>query len=217
MSQETEKRLAANEAAVLVSDGMRVGLGTGSTVSFLLVALAKRHARATYVATSPRTEDAARLLGLEVGPFDRDGHLDLAIDGADQITEDGWLIKGAGGALTREKIVAASADRFVVIGDSSKLVGALHAPVPLELMAYGLSSTMRRLGPCALRDEPPSPDGGVIADYLGEVIAPEVLANRLSSTPGVVAHGLFEPDLVSEVILGIQDGVRRIMAGGKST
>ncbi len=215
MSRESEKQLAATKAAILVHEGMRVGLGTGSTVAYFIGALAQRRVKVVLVATSPASEQAAKALGLEVEPFDESGRLDLAIDGADQITSDGWLVKGAGGALTREKIVAASADRFVVIADSTKLVESLHAPVPLELLAFGLSSTLVRLAPCALRGVPASPDAGVIADYLGEVHDPSALASRLASTPGVVEHGLFGPDLVSEVYVGVGESVRRIVVRGE--
>src|SRR5271154_260416 len=165
MSIENEKKLAAEAAAELVEDGMTVGLGTGSTVAFLLPALAARKLDIRCVATSPRTDTAARELGLDVETFANVDHFDLTIDGADQIAPDGWLVKGGGAAHTREKIVAAAADRFVVIADSTKLVAALHAPVPLELLAFGLASTLRRLGPVSVRNVPPSPDGGVIADY----------------------------------------------------
>ncbi|MGI8594002.1 MAG: ribose-5-phosphate isomerase A, partial [Solirubrobacteraceae bacterium] len=99
---EREKRAAAEAAAGLVEKGMRIGLGTGSTVAHLLHALAERRLKVTCVATSPGTEDAARELGLEVEPFDRLDRLDLALDGTDQITPDGWLIKGGGGAHVRE-------------------------------------------------------------------------------------------------------------------
>ena len=214
MSLETEKRLAAARAATLVKESMRVGLGTGSTVSYLLAELGRRPVKALFVATSPATEQAARALGLPVESFDENGSLDLAIDGADQVTEDGWLIKGAGGALTREKIVAASADRFVVIVDSTKLVGSLHAPVPFEILAYGASSTLGRLTPSQLRGGAPSPDGGLIGDYLGDVHEPGLLASRLSTTPGVVEHGLFAPELVSEVYVGVGESVRRIVVKG---
>ena len=118
MSRESEKQLAATKAAILVHEGMRVGLGTGSTVAYFIGALAQRRVKVVLVATSPASEQAAKALGLEVEPFDESGRLDLAIDGADQITSDGWLVKGAGGALTREKIVAASARRFVVIASA---------------------------------------------------------------------------------------------------
>src|SRR5580700_5954163 len=141
MSADSEKQLAAEAAALLVEDGMTIGLGTGSTVAFLLPALARRSLRLRCVATSPRTEDAARQLGLTVEAFDRIDRFDMTIDGADQITPDGWLVKGAGAAHTREKIVAAAADRFVVIADSSKPVTRLHPPIPLELMSFGLRAT----------------------------------------------------------------------------
>src|SRR5580704_4351868 len=169
MSIDAEKQLAAEAAAQLVEDGMTVGLGTGSTVAFLLPALAQRSLRLRCVATSPRTEEAARRLGLTVEAFDHIDRFDLTIDGADQIAPDGWLVKGAGAAHTREKIVAAAADRFVVIADSSKPVAALHAPIPLELMAFGLLATLRHLGSVTLRDVPHSPDGGIIADFTGPV------------------------------------------------
>ncbi|HVE68035.1 MAG TPA: ribose-5-phosphate isomerase RpiA, partial [Solirubrobacteraceae bacterium] len=197
---DREKRAAAVAAAELVEDGMLVGLGTGSTVAFLLEAIAARGVSIRGVATSPRTEEAARELGLSVAPFDDVERFDLAIDGADQIAPDGWLVKGGGAAHTREKVVAAAAERFVVIADSSKVVEAIAAPVPLELLRYGLRATLRELGPAAPRDgTPESPDGNVIADYTGEVGDPAALAARLSAVPGVVEHGLFPPSLVSDV------------------
>jgi ribose 5-phosphate isomerase A len=114
----------------------------------------------------------------------------------------GWLVKGGGGAHTREKIIAAAADRFVVIADSSKPVEALHGPVPLELLSFGLRATMRRIAPASLRDGPMSPDGGVIADYQGPVGDPAALAARFASTPGVVEHGLSPPAMVATVLVG---------------
>jgi ribose 5-phosphate isomerase A len=209
MALEEEKQLAGEAGAQLVEAGMRVGLGTGTTVAYLLAALAERSVDAVYVATSPQTEQAARALGLVLEPFEHLGQLDLAIDGADQISADGWLIKGGGGAHTREKIVAASATRFVVIADSSKLVDTLHAPVPLELLAFGIDATLRHLSPTTLRDITLSPDGGLIADYHGEVGDPEQLARWLADTPGVLGHGLFNPQLVSDVLVGVGGTVQR--------
>jgi ribose 5-phosphate isomerase A len=209
MTVEAEKRAAAENAAALVEDGMAVGLGTGTTVAFLLPALARRELAITCVATSPRTEAAARDLGLRVEPFTTLDHLDIAIDGADQIDPDGWLVKGGGAAHTREKIVAAAADRFVVIADSSKVVDTLHAPVPLELLEFGLAGTLRRLGTVAVRDAPRSPDGGVIADYMGALDDPAGLAARLSSAPGVVEHGLFPPEMVAVVVVARGSTVER--------
>ena len=215
MAFSNEKRCAAEAAATLVQDGMAVGLGTGSTVAFLLPALAERGLDLRCVATSPATEAAARELGLSVESFAGAAalpRLDIAIDGADQVAPDGWLVKGGGGAHTREKTVAAAAERFVVIVSSDKLVEELSPPIPLELHAFGLASTLRRLGVVSLRDAPPSPDGGVIADLAESFADPRELAARLAADPGVVEHGLFPPELVSEVVVASGDDVevRRI-------
>jgi ribose 5-phosphate isomerase A len=214
---EYEKRAAAEAAAALVRNGSTVGLGTGSTVAYLLPALASRGLDLRCVATSPATEKAARGLGLKVEGFDRVERLDIAIDGADQIDPARWLVKGAGGAHTREKIVASAAERFVVIVSSNKLVDALSAPVPLELLAYGVAATLSRLEHAVLRDAPPSPDGGLIADFRGEISEPAGLAARLASTAGVVEHGLFEPELVTEVLVGRGSEVERIVPPSNGT
>lgn len=209
VSADHEKKLAAEAAAELVENGMTLGLGTGTTVAFLVPALGRRSLRLRCVATSPRTEKLARDHGLAVEPFDRIDRLDMAIDGADQISPDGWLVKGGGAAHTREKIVAGAADRFVVIADSSKPVDRIHPPVPLELLSFGLPSTMRKLGAVALRPVPPSPDGGVIADYEGEIEDPAVVAAWLGAMPGVVEHGLFPPDMVSTILIARGESVER--------
>jgi ribose 5-phosphate isomerase A len=210
MDVEDEKRIAAEAAAQLVEEGMTVGLGTGSTVAHLLPALAGRGLTLRCVATSLRTEKEARALGLAVESFTGIARLDVAIDGADQIAPDGWIVKGGGAAHTREKIVAASSDRFVVIASSDKLVEAIGPPIPLELLPYGLDATLARLGEVELREVPPSPDGGVIADYLGPVPDPAEIAAWLAATPGVVEHGLFPPELVSDVLVGRGDDVERL-------
>jgi ribose 5-phosphate isomerase A len=210
---EQEKQVAAEAAAQLVEAGMTVGLGTGTTVAFLLSALGRRKLSIRCVASSPRTEVAARALGLRVESFEKVSHLELAIDGADQVSPDGWLVKGGGAAHTREKLVAVSADRFIVIIDSTKPVPALHPPVPLELMAFGLESTLRRLGQVTRRAVPRSPDGGVIADYTGSFDDPRTLAGFLESTPGVVEHGLFPPSLVTTVLVGRGALVESVQSG----
>jgi ribose 5-phosphate isomerase A len=209
MSTNDEKRLAAEAAAELVESGMTVGLGTGSTVAFLLPALAARKLKIRCVATSPRTDTAARELGLDVETFANVDHFDMTIDGADQIAPDGWLVKGGGAAHTREKIVAAAADRFVVIADSSKPVKSIHSPIPVELLSFGLRATMRLISHVVLRDAPISPDGGVIADYEGPVGDPAVLASRLSATPGLVEHGLFPPSMVAIILVADGASVER--------
>jgi ribose 5-phosphate isomerase A len=210
---DSEKKLAAEAAADLIETGMKVGLGTGSTVAHLLPALAARGLKEIRcVATSVATEEQAKELGIPVEPFEQLDRLDIAIDGADQVAPDRWLVKGGGGAHTREKIVAATAERFVVIADSSKTVQRFAAPIPLELHRFGLASTLARisaeLGEVAPRaGTPESPDGGVIADYSGEVSDPTELAARLSAIPGVVDHGLFPAAMVSDVLIGRGDSV----------
>src|SRR4051794_30014461 len=199
--RDAEKRAAAEAAAELVRDGDQVGLGTGSTVAPMLPALAARKLNIRCVATSIATEVAARALGLAVEPFEQLDRLDIAIDGADQIDPDGWLVKGGGGAHTREKVVAAAAERFVVIASSDKVVDRIVAPIPLELLSFGLPATLRLLGSVELRHVPLSPDGGASGASFGEVPDPASVAARLSSTPGVVDHGLFGPELVSDVLI----------------
>jgi ribose 5-phosphate isomerase A len=168
---EQEKADAARAAAQLVRDGQLVGLGTGTTVAHLLPALT----------------------GIE--------RLDIAIDGADQIDADGWLVKGGGGAHTREKVVAAAAARFVVIASSEKAVARIGPPIPLELLRFGADATLGSLGEVRLRPVPPSPDGGLIADYLGSFGDPAALTARLDATPGVVGHGIFPPALTADILL----------------
>jgi ribose 5-phosphate isomerase A len=210
MGFDGEKRRAAEAAAALVEDGMAVGLGTGSTVAYLLPVLAARALDLRCVATSPATESAARELGLPVETFAGVGaraRLDIAIDGADQVDANGWVVKGGGAAHTREKAVAAAADRFVVIVSSDKLVERLTPPVPLELLEFGLAATLARLGDVSLREVPRSPDGGVIGDYSAAFDDPRELAERLAAEPGVVEHGLFPPELVSDVVVATGDSV----------
>ncbi len=193
MTPDTEKRLAAEAAAELVESGMTVGLGTGSTVAHLLPAIGRRGLTDLRGLTPPPS--------LPPSPKRR---------GTDEVTPDGWLIKGGGGAHLREKIVAAAAARFVVIADSSKPVEAFTWPIPLELYAFGLASTLARLGPDVTVREgaPPSPDGGVIADYRGPGREdPASLMVRLEGDPGVAAQGLFPPSLVSDLFVATDDVV----------
>jgi ribose 5-phosphate isomerase A len=226
---EFQKREAARAAAQLVEGGMHLGLGTGSTVAYLLEALGERELRElNCAATSPATARTARALGLKVRPLDDLGELDLAIDGADQIDPGGWLVNGGGGAHTREKIVAAAARRFVVIASANKAVNTLSPPVPLELIRFAVKHTLRSLVHAQLRPRPAetaglatdsgggprerwwrSPDGGLIADYLGAVGDPRELAARLDVVPGVIEHGLFPPEMVSLILIAGEQGVER--------
>jgi ribose 5-phosphate isomerase A len=210
---ESEKRRAAEAAAQLVEDGMTVGLGTGSTAAYLLPPLAARGLDIRCVATSPSTSQAAQALGIKVVSFaglEAPSRLDMTIDGADQVDPVGWLVKGGGGAHTREKAVAAATDRFIVIVSANKLVEKLTPPIPLELAEFGLAGTLARLGAVTLRGVTHSPDGGVIADYTGAFDDPAALAPWLSQMPGVVEHGLFPAAMVSEVVVGRGEDVERI-------
>jgi ribose 5-phosphate isomerase A len=202
-----EKQAAALAAAAMVEDGMWVGLGTGTTVAELVPALGRRRLDITCAATSPATAELARAHGLDVRPFTDIARLDLAIDGADQVDPAGWLVKGGGGAQTRERIVAAAADRFVVIVSSDKPVRRLHPPVPLELLAFGLAATLHAVPDAVVRDAPPTPDGGVLAEYQGAIGDPASLAERLDAVPGLVSHGLFPPSMVSTVLVARGDDV----------
>jgi ribose 5-phosphate isomerase A len=204
-AQDEQMREAAQSAAALVESGMRVGLGTGRTVAWLLRALAARKLTdLRCVATSPETEQAATALGIPVEPFDGLDRLDIAIDGADQVTDGRWAIKGGHGAHLREKIVAAAADRFVVIVSADKLVERLRPPFPLELERFGLAATQRELKSARLRTGAvATPDRGILADYVGTLDDdPGAVATWLDSVPGVVGHGLFGPELVGDVIVG---------------
>jgi ribose 5-phosphate isomerase A len=214
---EREKQRAAEAAAALVEDGMTVGLGTGSTAAYLLPPLAARKLDIRCVATSPATSQAAQALGIQVMSFaglEAPSRLDMTIDGADEVDPAGWLVKGGGGAHTREKAVAAASDRFVVIVSANKLVERLGPPIPLELAEFGLAGTLARLRSAKLRGVTHSPDGGVIADYTGSFDDPRALAEWLSEMPGVIEHGLFPPEMVAEVLVGRGEDVERIVVAG---
>jgi len=208
--REDQKRAAAEAAAGEIAAGSSVGLGTGTTVAHFLVALARRQLSLTCVATSPATEEAARALGLSVQPFDLIDELDVAVDGADQVSPELWLVKGGGGAHTREKIAALAADRFVVIVSADKRVPKLHPPVPLEVMPFGVAATVRaasRLGEVRRREvSTTTPDGNLLFDLHAEIGDPAAMAAEIDAIPGVVQHGLFPPSMVSEVVVGTAGG-----------
>ena len=217
------KENAARAAVALVEDGMRLGLGTGSTAEFMLHALAERvrdGLQVSGVATSERTAKLAGSLGIPIASLDETPELDLAIDGADEFDPDLNLIKGAGGALLREKIVAAAARRFVVIVDPSKRVAHLGAfPLPVEIVpmaAVPLATRLTALGArVSLRQEADgkaflTDERNYIVDCaFGEIADPPVLAARLSAFAGVVEHGLF-CGMADVVLIGRKDGVERL-------
>lgn len=224
---ENQKRAAAARALEEVESGMRVGLGTGSTARHLVDLLGARVAGGLdvlCVPTSEATAAQARSLGIRLTDLDATPHLDLTIDGADEIAPDLALIKGGGGALLREKIVAAASDRMIVIADQSKLVEALGGfPLPIEVNVFGLGATQRALAavlaeagvPDGLRlrmsasGSPFMTDGGhyIIDALFGRISAPKALSAALLDIPGVVQHGLFL-DLCDRAYVAGPDGVR---------
>ncbi len=224
------KRAAGEAAAALVQDGMLLGLGTGSTAWFVVEALGRRvrqdGLRITGVPTSVATERHAASLGIPLADLDSVSALDLAIDGADEI-EDGTLrlIKGLGGALLREKMVAEASKRFVIVADETKVVRRLgeHAPLPVEVVAFAHAATARRLpGRPVLREPQPgqpfvTDNGNLIYDCydLKDLAEPEAIEAALGRVAGVVGHGLFLRG-VEQAIIGLPDGGTRVMVPGVS-
>ncbi|GAB3320286.1 ribose-5-phosphate isomerase RpiA [Haloplanus salinarum] len=218
---DAAKRRAGEHAADLVSDGDVVGLGTGSTAAHAIRALGRAvdaGLDVRGVATSYAARDLAREVGVPLADLDAVERIDVAIDGADQVSDDLALIKGGGAAHAREKVVDAAAERFVVVADPSKETATLDRPVPVEVLPDA-RATVRR----AIRDHGGTPtlraaerkDGPVVTDNgnlvldcdFGPVTDPGSLATALAATPGVVAHGLFV-DMADEIHVGHADGVR---------
>jgi ribose 5-phosphate isomerase A len=231
--QDRAKRAAAERAAAMVETGMRLGLGTGSTAAFLVRRLGERvrdeglSIRA--VPTSERTAALAREAGLTVTDLDEAGWLDLTIDGADEVDGSMRLIKGGGGALLREKIVAAASDRMAVIADEGKRVSQLGAfPLPIEVIPFGWRATQRivrarleglhvETTDTSLRMAGSEPfrtdEGNLILDLrLGRIGEPEALSGVLNQVPGVVENGLFL-GLCRVLVIGREDGTAEVVGG----
>ncbi len=211
--QDPSKQAAGRRAADHVEDGMRVGLGTGSTVHWTIVALGERKPDVVCVATSERTVRLAAEQGLRVVPPDELGALDIAIDGADEIDPAFNLVKGGGGALTREKIVAEMAARFLVVADASKCVETLGAfGLPLEVLGFAPGVVAARLAGLGARRvtprDAPSDNGNLLLDAdFGPIRDPARLARELAAIPGLVEHGLFLAPCVERLIVAGADGV----------
>ena len=229
MSTERLKREAAAAALALVEDGMRLGLGTGSTARHFVDLLAERVGqglRVVGVPTSEATAAQARSLGVPLTTLDETPELDLTIDGADELDGSLRLIKGGGAALLREKIVAAASRRMVVIADASKRVEKLgRFPLPIEVNPYGLGATRKLVEaacggrPVTLRRTaaggPLATDGGhwILDAEMGRIDDPEALGAALHAVPGVVEHGLFL-GLCDTAFLASPDGVA--VLGGRA-
>jgi len=227
MDTEAQKRAAAAKALDFVEGGMRLGLGTGSTAKHFIDLLGERVRAGLDIAavpTSEATRAQAGRLGIALISLDDVAELDLTVDGADEIAPDLTLIKGGGGALLREKIVAAASVRMIVIADESKWVSTLgHFPLPIEIVPFGAKATQTAVedaaadagcpGPVALRraadGTPFVSDGGhwILDARLQRIADPATLAVRLSAIPGVMEHGLFI-GLAHAAIVAGADGVR---------
>jgi ribose 5-phosphate isomerase A len=221
VSAEELKRAAAGRAAALVTNGMRLGLGTGSTAAHFITALGERvrgGLDVIGVPTSEATRRQAEREGIRLTTLDDAPELDLTIDGADEMDASLRLIKGGGGALLREKIVAAASRRMVVIADGSKRVDRLgRFPLPIEVVPFGIEATrraiVRAVDRSAANGGPFATDGGhyILDAHLGAIDAPEALAAALATIPGVVEHGLFL-GLATGAILATDAGLVEIGA-----
>ncbi|THF59920.1 ribose-5-phosphate isomerase RpiA [Ollibium composti] len=221
---------AARAALAHVGDGMRLGIGTGSTAEAFVRLLAEKVAGGLTVIGVPTSERTAALcleVGVPLSTLDDTPELDLTIDGADEIDPDLSLIKGGGGALLREKIVAAASHRMIVIADASKIVDTLgRFPLPIEVNKFGLRATELAIaaaaenlglsGPVALRMTGAAPfvtDGGhfILDASFGRIPDTRALSNALHAIPGVVEHGLFI-GLASAAIVAGSDGIKTVHA-----
>lgn len=226
MSRDEEKHNAALAALDFVEDGMILGLGSGSTAEIFVELLGEQVAGGLNVAgipTSERTRRCAEKAGVTLIPVEHADRIDLTVDGADEIDDNFRLIKGGGGCLLREKIIAHASDAMVVIGDESKMVDALGAfPLPVEVDQFGFTITAKkvfdalRASGCKSADvrirqrsgphDPFISDGGhfILDCYCEAIPQPEETALRLNAIPGVVEHGLFL-DLARFIVIGSED------------
>jgi len=221
LDAEIWKRRAAEAAAKLVRDKMVVGLGSGTTVAEIIRALAKLNPKATFVPSSSTTQRLASDLGLKLSSLDVHDKLDLAIDGADEVDPNFNMIKGGGGAHTREKIVAGAAERVVIVVDRTKLVRKLgeRSPVPVEVLPFAREYTARRLA--ELGGEPKlriatsgapfiTDDGNYILDVkFRSIPKPAELEQKINRVPGVVENGIFV-DVADIVLVGYNEGCKTL-------
>lgn len=222
MTEELAKRRAAEAAADLVRTDAVIGVGTGSTVNLFIEALVSRnHRPAGAVSSSNATSERLRAAGIRVLELNDTGDLELYVDGADEATRHLQLVKGGGGALTREKVIAAASRRFVCIVDERKVVDVLgRFPLPVEVIPMARSYVARQLvklgGQPVLREGYVTDNGNQILDVRNlRITDPGGLETRINQIPGVVTVGLFALRPANELIVGSTDGVRTLTAGTK--
>jgi ribose 5-phosphate isomerase A len=217
-AQNTGKQAAAQAALEFVGDGSIVGVGTGSTVNLFIEALAARRDRIRgAVSSSEASTVRLRAAGIEVFDLNATGDLDVYVDGADEATRHGHLIKGGGGALTREKIVAAASRRFVCIVDGSKMVDVLgRFPLPIEVIpmarSYMAREVVKRGGQPVWRESFVTDNGNQILDVHGlSILEPIAMERELNQLAGVVTVGLFAGRAADVVLVGGPSGVEKIV------
>ena len=217
MTQDEQKQAVARDAIAHVVDDAWIGVGSGSTANFFIDELAKIKGRIRgAVASSVKTAERLKSHGIPVEELNNTGSLSVYIDGADEVTEHGAMIKGGGGALTREKIVAAASRKFVCIVDGSKLVDVLgRFPLPIEVVPMARSYVARELvrmgGQPELRQGFTTDNGNVILDVRNlKILDPVKLETDLNQLAGVVTVGLFARRGADTILIGGENGVRRI-------
>jgi len=217
MSKDEMKRRAAEAALDFIEDDTVVGIGTGSTVNYFIDALARIKGRLEGVVSSSKvTTQRLKALGFPVLDLNAAGPLPLYVDGADEVNHQRQMIKGGGGALTREKIIAAASERFVCIADQTKLVDVLGAfPLPIEVIPMARSHVgrelLRRGGQPVLREQFITDNGNLILDvYNLSILEPIKLESKLNNIAGVVAVGLFALRPADVLLLGKHDGVLKL-------
>lgn len=217
MSQDDKKRAAAEAALEYVESGTVIGIGTGSTANHFIAALGKIKGKIDgAVASSIATEEGLKRIGIRVLTLNSTGDLPLYVDGADEANAHLHLIKGGGGALTREKIIAAASAKFVCVADDSKLVDILGAfPLPVEVIPMAQSYVARQIsklgGQPILREGFTTDNGNLILDIKGlEILNPVELEQQLNQITGVVTNGLFAQKPADVLLLGGDSGVRTI-------
>ncbi|MFP6828106.1 MAG: ribose-5-phosphate isomerase RpiA [Gammaproteobacteria bacterium] len=217
MDQDAKKRLAAAAAIAEIEVGMSLGVGTGSTVNFFIDALAEKTGHlTTVVSSSEASTERLQNLGIEVSDLASAGDLDLYVDGADEATKHLHLIKGGGGALTREKIIAGASRRFICIIDDTKLVGILGKfPLPVEVIPMARSFVARQLvkagGQPIWRENFLTDNGNHILDVHNlKIPSPLEVENSLNQIPGVVTIGLFAQRGADVLLVSTDDGVKEM-------
>jgi len=216
---EELKKIAAHEAVKEIKDGMIVGLGTGSTAKYAIIKLGemvKEGIEIVGIATSLRSEKLAKEVGIKVADINEYEEIDITIDGADQVDTKKNLIKGGGGALLREKIVASCSKKEIIVVDESKLVENFSFPLPVEVVKFGWRHTADKLSKLnfepKLRENFVTDNGNLILDCSYDRLSPNFseMEKEINAIAGVVENGLFI-GLADEIIVGTKEGVKRIL------